>query len=117
MIIGLQVTAILFALLMIYFAVLHFRRREITSMEMASWTIIWIATILITVFPEVLRTYAQTFAVSRLFDLMVVGGFILVIFMVTTAYMKIKRLEKKVEDFIRKEAITNVSTSKQSKNK
>ena len=105
MIIGLQITAILFALIMIYFAGLHYKRKEISPLEMASWSLIWGLTMLITIFPELLRTYAQTFAVSRLFDLMVVGGFILTIAMVTSTYIRMKRIEKKVEDFIRKEAI------------
>lgn len=107
MIIGLQITAIFFALLMIYFAGLHYRRKEISPLEMASWCLIWGLTMLITIFPEVLRTYAQTFAVSRLFDLMVVGGFILSFLMLSSAYVRTKKIEKKVEEFIRKEAIKN----------
>lgn len=117
MIIGLQITAILFALIMIYFAGLHYKRKEITSLEMASWSLIWILTIMITIFPELLRTYARTFAVSRLFDLMVVGGFLLTIAMVTSSYVRTKRLEKRIEKFIREEAIANAETSKVKKKK
>lgn len=112
MIIGLQITAIIFALLMIYFALLHYKRGEISSLETASWLVIWIITILITVFPDILRTYAEAFAVSRLFDLMVVGGFIVVLSMVTASYVRTKKLEKKVEEFIRREAKARVVIKK-----
>lgn len=110
MILGLQITAILFALVMIYFALLHYQRRELSKVEMGIWGFIWGATILTTIFPEVLRTYAQSLAVTRLFDLMVVGGFILVLTMVSSAYVRMRRLENKLEEFIRNEAIKNVKT-------
>jgi len=105
MIIGLQITAIVFSLLMIYFALIHFKKGQLRIMEVIFWIGIWILTILVVIFPETLRTYAQKFAISRLFDLMVVGGFILVITMVSIAYLKAKKNEKKIEELVREEAL------------
>lgn len=102
MIIGLQIIAILFSLSMIYFAVLNYKRREINRMELIGWMVIWIGTIIVVVFPELLRTFAKTFLFARVFDMMVVGAFILVISMVVSAYMRTKRNEKKLEDLVRK---------------
>ena len=102
MIIGLQIIAILFSLCMIYFAVLHFKRSEINTMEIGSWLLIWIVTIVIVVFPELLQSFAKTFLVTRVFDLMVIGGFIFVISLVGSAYLKTRRLEKKLEELVRK---------------
>ena len=107
MIIGLQIVAILFAFSMLYFAVLHYRRGEINGIEVYSWIFIWTFTILIVIFPEILKTVANTFLVSRVFDLMVVGAFILVISMVTSSYIRTKRIERKLEEFVRKEAYRN----------
>ncbi len=108
MILGLQIISIIFALLMIYFAVLHKRRGELSRTEIISWTTIWILTIIVVIFPEMLRTFAKTFFITRLFDLMVVGGFILVITMVTRAYVGTKRMEKKIEDYVRRESLKDV---------
>jgi len=108
MILGLQIIAIIFALLMIYFAVLHRRRGELDRIEIISWTTVWVVTIFIVIFPEILRTFAKTFFITRLFDLMVVGGFVLVIAMVTRTYVSTKRMEKKLEDYVRREALKNV---------
>ena len=108
MILGLQIIAILFAFTMIYFAVLHRRRGELDKTEILSWVAIWTATIVIVVFPELLRKLAQTFFITRLFDFMVVGGFVLVITMVARTYVRTKRMGKKLEDYIRREALKNV---------
>ena len=108
MILGLQIIAIIFALLMIYLAILHRRRGELDKTEIISWVSIWLATIFIVIFPEILRTFAKTFFITRLFDLMVVGGFVLVIGMVTKTYISTKRMEKKLEEFVRRESLKNV---------
>ncbi len=112
MILGLQIIAILFAFTMIYFAVLHRRRGEIDKTEILSWVAIWTATIVIVVFPELLRKFAQTFFITRLFDLMVVGGFVLVIAMVARTYVNMRKMEKKLEEFIRDEALKDVKKKK-----
>lgn len=104
----LQILTIVFSLGMIYFALLHFRRGEITSTEMTSWALIWAILIVIVFFPDVVRYFARTFLFTRLFDLLVLGGLGLCIFMITKAYLTSRRLEKKLEDYVRKEALHNV---------
>lgn len=105
MILGLQIIAILFSLIMVYLAILNFKRREISIAEYVSWIVIWSVTIFVIIFPDLLRKFSMAFAVTRLFDLMVVGGFILVIFMVSSAYVRTRKLEKKFEDMIRKDSL------------
>lgn len=112
MIIGLQIIAILFSLVMIYFAVLHYKRKQIENVELLSWVSIWSLTIFIVIFPDILRNFANRFFITRLFDLMVVGGFILVITMVTKSYVTTKKLEKKLEELVRKEALKETGTKK-----
>lgn len=107
MILGLQIIGVIFALVMIYLALLNYKRGELNGAEIFSWLVIWIFAIFVTIFPELLRTFASTFLVSRVFDLMVVGGFIVVISIVAAAYVRTRRIEKKLEDFIRKDAIKN----------
>jgi len=102
MIIGLQIIALLFAFSMIYFAALHFKRGEIGKTEIASWFVMWTFAIIVIIFPELLRRFASTFLVTRVFDLMVIGGFILVISLAATAYLRTKKLEKKLEELVRK---------------
>jgi len=105
MIIGLQIIALIFAFSMVYFAVLHYKRGELGRSEIISWSLMWSAAIVVIIFPELLRTFASTFLVTRVFDFMVIGGFVLVISMIGSAYLRTKRMEKKLEDMIRKEAL------------
>jgi hypothetical protein len=105
MIIGIQIIALLFAFCMIYFAVLHYKRREIGGTEITSWLIMWALAIVVIIFTELLQSFASTFLVTRVFDLMVIGGFILVISIVSIAYIRTKKLEKKLEELVRKQAL------------
>lgn len=90
---------------MIYFATINYKRGEISKSEVTGWVMIWSSAAVIVVFPEILREFAGTFLVTRVFDLMVIAGFILVISMVGSAYLKTKRIEKKFEDMVRREAL------------
>ena len=105
MIIGIQIIALLFAFSMVYFAVLHYKRREINGTEITSWLIMWALAIVVIIFPELLRSFASTFLVTRVFDLMTICGFILVISIVSIAYIRTKKLEKKLEELVRKQAL------------
>lgn len=105
MIIGLQIIALVFAFSMVYFAVLHFKRGEISKPEVIAWVAMWAGVIVVIVFPELLRKFASTFLVTRVFDLMVIGGFVLVISLVTSSYIRTKKLEKKLEDIVRRDAL------------
>jgi len=105
MIIGLQITGILFALFMIYFAILHYKKGQLNGMEISSWITIWVLVILIVIFPEVVRVYALSFAISRVLDLLIGGAFIVIFIMVASAYVKVNKVEKKLEDLVRKLAL------------
>lgn len=109
MILGLQIIALIFALIMIYFAYLHFRRGEINGLEILFWFIAWIGAIFVALFPEVFRVFSATIAISRAFDLAMIGGFMLVIPIVYSAYIRTKRVEKKLEELIRKDALKGLN--------
>lgn len=105
MVLGLQIIGFAFALLMVYMSIIHYKKGSLTGVEIISWVTIWSVVIFAVLFPEILRTYSETFAVSRLFDLLIVGAFIVVIVMTSTLYVKIKDLEKKIEKLVRGNAL------------
>jgi hypothetical protein len=105
MILGLQITGILFSLFMIYFALLHFKKGQLNGMEISSWITIWTLVILVVIFPEVVRVYAQSFAISRVLDLLIGGAFVIIFIMVASSYVKVNKTEKRLEDLVRKLAL------------
>lgn len=105
MILGLQITGIMFALLMIYFALLHYKKQHLSGIEIASWLLIWVLVILVVLFPDIVRVYAMSFAVSRVLDLLIAGAFIVMFVMVASAYVRVSELEKRLEDLVRKLAL------------
>lgn len=102
MIIGIQIIGLLFAFSMIYFAVLAFKRKELSKIEIYSWLVLWTFAIIGIIFPEIFRQFSLTFLVTRVFDLMVIGGFIVVITLTIISYLRVKRNEKKLEELVRK---------------
>lgn len=104
MILGLQVIAVIFALIMIYFAYLHYRRGELNGLEMFFWLFAWTGAVFIALFPEIFRVFSTTIAISRAFDLAMIGGFILITPIVYMAYIRTKRIEKKLEELVREAA-------------
>lgn len=68
--------------------------------------------IFIAVFPEAFRAFSATIAISRAFDLAMVGAFILIIPMVYLSYVRTKRMEKKIEELVRKDALKNLDGQK-----
>lgn len=112
MILGLQFIAVSFSGVMIYFAYVNYRKTEINRVEFITWFVAWAVAMVIVIFPDTLRKVAQTFFISRLLDLLIAGGFLLVIIMVSVAYLRTKRIEKKLEDLVRKEALKDIKKKK-----
>lgn len=102
MILGLQIIGILFSLFMIYFAILHYKKGHLNGIEISSWIAIWFAVILIVIFPEIVRVYAASFAISRVLDLLIGGAFVVIFIMVASSYVRVSKLEKRIEDLVRK---------------
>lgn len=102
MIIGIQIIGLLFSFTMVYFSVLAYKRRELSKVEIYSWLSLWCFVVIGIIFPETFRQFSMTFLVTRVFDLMVIGGFIVVLTLTVISYLRVKRNEKKLEELVRK---------------
>ena len=111
MILGLQITSLVFAVFMIYIALINYKKKQINKIEFYIWLLIWLFTIFVIFNPERLQNFAQLYF-ARTFDMMVAGAFIVVLYMVTFSYLSVRRMEKKMEDLVRKEALNKVKKNK-----
>jgi hypothetical protein len=104
---GIQLIAIIFSLFMIYIATINYRKGEINKIEIMLWVTVWVCALTIVIFPDIVRTFSRTFLVTRIFDLMTMGGFVLVISMCLKNYLSVRRIEKLIENMIRDDAVRN----------
>lgn len=109
--IGIQIVAIIFALGMTYFSFLHFRRKEFTLKELVLWMILWIGLIVVVIFPKSVEFLLKTFSITRTFDLVVIVGVVILFGITFRNYVIIKRMERKIENFVRKESLEEIDKS------
>lgn len=101
-----QVIAVLFALFMLYIVSIHKKKSALSYFEVLFWYCTWIAFILIAIFPELLLGIADTLRFARVFDLLTVIAFMIISVLVITNYFLQKENARKIEEYIRKIAIS-----------
>jgi hypothetical protein len=100
--IGLQIVAILFALWMMYFTHLHYRRREFNRLEFILWQVLWAGLLIVVIVPRSVQFILRAFSITRTFDLVVIVGVVTLFAVSFRNYVLLKRTERKVEDLTRK---------------
>lgn len=100
-----QVAATLFALFMLYWVRTNQKRQFLTVLESSFWYACWSLFIIISIFPQLLLGIVHTIRFTRVFDLLTVIAFMLLIMIIFSVYIKNKQLEKKLETLVRKFAI------------
>lgn len=105
--IGIQIVAIIFALWMTYFTFLHFRRKEFSKPELVVWQILWIGLIIVVLTPKSVKFILDAFKISRTFDLVVITGIVVLFGVTFRNYVLLRRMEKKIEDVVRRESLKN----------
>lgn len=104
-ILGVQIIVILFAIFMIYVAFLHFKRKEINGGEIFFWFFLWLGFILVVLFPNVLQNLTKLLFFARVMDLLMLIAFMILAFLGFQNHVSNRRMEKKIEELIRKEAL------------
>ena len=103
--IPLQVLSVIFALFMLYIARIHHKKGHMETFEYALWAFIWVAFMFAAIFPQTFQGIAETLNISRVFDLLVIIGMMILTFLTFQNRIYFKRLEKKLENVIRKRAM------------
>lgn len=106
--IGIQLVAIIFAIWMIYFSYLHYRRGEFKKTEFILWQVLWFSLIVVVLFPVSVKFLLDTFKITRTFDLVVIVSAVVLFGVTFRNYVITRRMEKKMEQFMRDEAIKSV---------
>lgn len=103
-----QLSSILFALCMLYIVRIHQRKTSFSLFEVSLWYFLWIAFIVITIFPNAFIGISNLFYFDRVFDMLVVGAFMVLSFLVVKNHFKYKEIELKIDKLVRDISILNL---------
>jgi hypothetical protein len=100
-----QIGATLFALFMIYVVTIHEKKSKLSKIEVIFWYSVWSLFVVIALFPDLLLGITQTLSFQRVFDLLLVLALMVLTVLVVLNYFMQKENQKKLEEFVRKQAI------------
>lgn len=107
-ILGVQIVSVLFAVFMLYVVFLHWKRKDLKTSEYFFWFLLWCGFIGVTLFPNLLQNLTRLLFFARIMDFLMVLAFMILSYIGFNNYIANKKMEKKIEDLIRKDAIKNV---------
>lgn len=107
-----QIGSTLFALFMIYVVTIHKKKSKLSVVEISFWYSMWIFFIIISLFPNLLLGITHKLSFQRVFDLLVVLAFMVLTLIVVLSYFMQKENQKKLEQFVRKQAIDEQKNTK-----
>jgi hypothetical protein len=100
-----QLLGIIFGLGMMYFTFVRFKRKELTNNELIIWFFGWIVLIMVALKPSVLDFIISPLNFHRRLDFFVVFGFFALLVLGFYNYSIVKKTEKRLETFVRRDAI------------
>lgn len=101
-----QIVSALFALFMMYIVTIHRKKKNLSKVEASAWLSVWSMFIIIALFPDLLLGITNLLKFSRVFDLLIVIAFMIQSLLVFLSYFRVKSLEKKLENLVRKNALS-----------
>ena len=100
-----QFLGVIFGLAMMYFTFVKFKRKELSKFETGIWFSGWILLILIAIVPYALDPIIAPLNFYRRLDFFVVLGFFGLLLIGFYNYSAVKKMEKKLEQYVRTEAL------------
>ena len=100
-----QLVAVVFALAMLYQTYMNIRRRDLGFGGAVLWSLIWVALLLVSVFPGPLRRLNGIINVARLLDLVTIGGLLVLGAICYRLSLVTWRMQKAMEALVRQMAL------------
>ncbi|MBD3310483.1 DUF2304 family protein [Candidatus Woesearchaeota archaeon] len=106
MVLGIQILGLLFGLFMLYLTFLHRKRKEFTIKETLFWFLLWIAFIIVTLYPGSIDFFVKDLLMmSRTMDFFIVIGFMFLIGALFYTYTIVRGNQNRVEELVRRIAL------------
>jgi len=106
-----QIASLLFAILMAYVVRIHYKKNLISTSEASLWISMWMLFGFFSINPAILTGISSIFYFERVFDLLVVGAFMVLTTLLFFSYFKIKKMAESIEKLVIFVAVKNASQS------
>jgi len=107
-----QFLGVIFGTAMLYFTFVKYKRKELSNMELYAWFAGWIVMILVAIVPSILDFVIEPLNFYRRLDFFVVLGFFVLLGLGFYNYSLSKKMERKMEVLVRKEAVEKAQKEK-----
>lgn len=84
-------------------------QRVIPLAEALAWSVVWVGGIAVTLIPKITERLASVFGVGRGVDLVVYAAVAVLFFLVFKLFVSLERLERKLTDVVRNDALKGMS--------
>ena len=108
LIMGIQIIAILFALFMMYYAFINYKRNQLRKGEFIFWFVVWVVFLIFSIFPMSLKRLATTLNIYRTMDFLIILGFFFVIALLFYNFVQVRKNNYRLEELVRKIAFKGV---------
>jgi small membrane protein len=102
-----QILIVVFSLFALSRVFINIKDRNLEKLESIFWTLFWLATIFVAIFPTSVAIIAELLGVGRGVDLIIYGVIILLAYMIFRLYAKLENTEKRITKIVRTIAIKN----------
>jgi len=106
--IPLQIFGIVIALAALHLSYLYYKRRDFTKRELLVWLTIWLAFLLVTLFPRIVEPAVGTLGLQRPMDLIMIVAFIVLFSVTFRTYVIANRTARKMEKLVREMALSDI---------
>lgn len=102
-----QLLGVIFGVAMLYFTFVKYKRKEFKNTELLLWLTCWVLLIIIAIIPYALDPIIAPLHFYRRLDFFVVLGFFIILILSFHNYSHVKKLERKLEHYVRVQALDN----------
>lgn len=106
--IELRIIGIIIGIIATYMSFLYYKNKLFSLVEYMVWTILWIGFLVVAITPNSFNFLLEAFQLERTSDLIMIIAFIVIYVLGFRNYITNRRLQRKLEDLIRKEALKDL---------
>lgn len=110
-----QILSVLFAIFMAYVARIHYHRAILSAIEVSAWYSLWMIFAVLAIFPNLLQGISDYLYFDRVFDLLIVGSFMVLSVLVIRTYFKYREMKIILEKIIEEQAQLDIINRLQNK--